>query len=147
MAETCETPLLCKECSSGHPFGHASKTISVESLTDKDKFLTKMNKKLAKLREKKREEIFIKTKMLKEKMMKQLEDSFKSLEGKFEETFDEKVDSLLLRDYKDFVEQFEINKSQYHLTMLKEKYKKLIFTDRTQSKKLVTLRPKPESGR
>lgn len=133
LEESCETPLLCKECTSSHPFGHASKTVTLESLTDKEKFLTKMNKKLSKLRENKREEIHIKTKMLKEKMMKQLEESFKALEGKFEETFDQKVDSLLLRDYKDFVKLYEINKSQYHLNLLKDKYRKLIFTDRTES--------------
>ena len=135
LDEKCETQFLCLDCTAKHPFSHASKTITLDSLTNKEKFLTKMKKKLDKLRDEKKCEIQLKMKLLKEKMIKKVEESFKSLEGKFESTFDEKIDSLLLRDYNDFVELFEINQSQYHLSMLKEKYAKLIHSTRDNSNK------------
>jgi hypothetical protein len=133
LDEKCETQLLCLDCTAKHPFSHVSKTITLESLTDKDKFLTKIKKKLEKLKKDKKEELEIKLKLLKEKMLKKVEDSFKSLEGKFESTFDDKIDSLLLKDYHDFVELFEINQSRYHLKMLKDKYLKLIHSNKDQS--------------
>ena len=91
-----------------------------------------MNKKLAKLKESRKEGINIQMKLLKEKMLKQVEDSFKSLESRFEDTFDEKVESLLLRDYRDSVDQFEENQSRHFLSSLRDKYRKLIFTPRKE---------------
>lgn len=125
LEENCETSLLCSECSASHPFSHVSKTVALDFLTDDSKFLAKINKKLEKLKQQRKQELQAKFDRVKKEMTEQLEASFKSLEGRFETVFDQKVDSLLLRDYRDFLESFELNRSRYHLNLLRDKYRKL----------------------
>lgn len=126
LIKDCETPLLSEELLKSHPFGHVSRTKTIEDITNRKKILTRLKKKVGEIKKRKAEEVDIELKAIEEALVKEVRDTFKGLRGKFDQLFDEKVESILVGEYQDYVDLYNQNKGSDDLQLMRDMYIKYV---------------------